>query len=60
LPPGTSNIVNVVTVTDDGASGPDADPMNNTAQTTTPTAAGMIFTDGFESRDTSAWSATVP
>lgn len=60
LPPGTNEIVNVATVSDDGAGGPDADPMNNTAQTATPTAAAILFEDGFESGDTSAWTTTVP
>ncbi len=60
LPPGANQIVNVATVSDDGASGPDADPANNMVQTSTPTTASMVFADGFESGDTSAWSDTVP
>jgi uncharacterized repeat protein (TIGR01451 family) len=60
LPPGTNEIVNIAMVSDDGTGGPDADPTNDTAQTTTPTAAAIVFEDGFESGDTSAWSDTVP
>lgn len=60
LPGEVSEIVNVVTVSDDGTNGPDTDPANDTAQTNTSIARETLFADGFESGDTSTWSATVP
>jgi len=36
VPPGVDEIVNTVTIADDGTNGPDADPSNNTATETTP------------------------
>jgi uncharacterized repeat protein (TIGR01451 family) len=36
LPPGVTEIVNVVTIADDGANGPDLDPSDNTDSDTTP------------------------
>lgn len=61
LPPGVCEIVNTATVTDDGASGADIDLSDNSVTEVTPTNTScLIFMDGFESGDTSAWSNTVP
>ncbi len=53
-------IDNCVFVFDDGSNGPDPTPGNNTACTSTPTAASVIFADGFESGNPLGWSSSTP
>ena len=58
LAQGVGQISNTVNITDDGASGPDIDPSDNSATDTN--TIPSIFADGFETGDTSAWSGSVP
>ena len=57
---GVKEIFNLVRVSDDGSNGPDPNPGNDVAQESTPIDSEMVFSDGFETGDTSSWSQTVP
>jgi uncharacterized repeat protein (TIGR01451 family) len=60
IPPGVKVIVNSVFIRDDGNNGPDTDSTNNNAQVFVPVLGPSIFSDGFESGDTAAWSSSCP
>jgi len=60
FPPSVIEISNTATIEDDEANGVDFDPSNNSSTDTTTIVVRLIFADGFESGDTSAWDATFP
>ncbi|MDA8020060.1 MAG: DUF11 domain-containing protein [Thermoanaerobaculia bacterium] len=60
VPGGVKEIFNLARVSDDGNNGPDPNPGNDLAQESTPIDSGLVFSDGFESGNTSAWSGTSP
>lgn len=60
FPPSVIEISNTATIEDDEANGVDFDPSNNSSTDTTTIVVRLIFADGFESGDTSAWDESVP